>query len=131
MALVSGFEYYALLILRVILGEIFLYHGLPKIFSPKKRASGMGMPAFLVFLIGLAETLAALGAILGFYTEIAGLLIAIVMIGALCFKVFKWHVPFSTMKGMGWEFDLILLAAGLVLVGLGAGTISLDYMLGY
>ena len=38
------------------------------------------------------------------------------MLGAIYFKIFKWKMPFTSQTSTGWEFDLVLLAAGLVIL---------------
>ncbi|MDP3991902.1 MAG: DoxX family protein [Nanoarchaeota archaeon] len=130
MLLFEGLQSYGLLALRVFLGIIFIYHGMPKLMMSGKMAKGMGWSSGSVVLLGLVELLAGLSVILGFYTEIASVLVAIIMLGALFHKMFKWNIPFSAMDKMGWEFDLILLGAAIALLFLGAGAVSLDNMLG-
>ena len=130
MLLFEGLQSYGLLALRVFLGIIFIYHGMPKLMMSGKMAKGMGWSSGSIVLLGLVELLAGLSVILGFYTEISALLIIIVMLGALFHKMFKWNIPFSAMDKMGWEFDLILLGAAIALLLIGAGSISLDAMFG-
>jgi putative oxidoreductase len=67
--------------------------------------------------------------ILGLYAEIGALLVGLVMLGAIYHKIFVWHIPFSSMDKMGWEFDLILLGSAITILLLGAGAISLDSIL--
>ena len=130
MLLVEGLDSWGLLVLRVFLGIIFIYHGMPKLMMSGKMAKGMGWSSGSVVLLGLVELLSGLALVLGFYTEIASLLVAIVMLGALFHKMFKWNIPFSAMDKMGWEFDFILLGAAIAVLFLGAGSISLDAMFG-
>ena len=129
MLLFNGLGNWGLLILRIFLGIIFVYHGMPKLGMPKAMAKGMGWSSASVVLLGLVEFLSGLALILGFYTEIAALLIALVMLGAIWYKMVKWKVPFSAMDKSGWEFDLILLGAAIAIVLIGAGTVSLDTIL--
>ena len=122
---INGFQDYGLLAIRIVLGVIFLYHGLPKIMHSGKKAAGMGMSSAFVFVLGLAEVLGGLGALLGWYTDAASILLIVVMLGALYYKMAVWHVPFSAMDKMGWEFDLMILAAAIALLLIGPGTISI------
>ena len=130
MLLFEGLESYGLLVLRVFLGIVFLYHGFPKLMMPGKMASGMGWSSGSVILLGLVEFLSSLALILGFYAEIGALLLGIVMLGALWHKMFKWNVSFFAMDKTGWEFDFILLGASIAVLFLGAGAISLDALFG-
>lgn len=112
-----------LLILRLAVAAIFIYHSVPKLKNAKIMAPMLGAPAVMVLLLGAVEMLSSLGLVFGVYTRLAALLLAIVMLGAIYFKTVKWHIPFAAMDKTGWEFDLILLAASIVLLINGGGTI--------
>jgi len=119
-----------LLVLRLVLGIIFLYHGIPKLKNAAMMAQGMGKPKGFIFTLGLVEILSSIAIILGLLTEIGAIFLTVVMLGALYYKIFKWKIPFAAMDKLGWEFDLILLGAALALLFIGAGNISLDAMFG-
>ena len=72
--------------------------------------------------------MAGLSVLFGLLTQLGALAIAVVMAGALHYKINKWRMPFTAMDKTGWEFDLVLLASALLLIATGAGTISLDWM---
>lgn len=106
-----------LLVLRLAVAVIFLYHAFPKL----KNKMGS---AFLV--LGVVEGVSGAALVLGFYTQFAALLLAIVMVGAIWMKITKWHAPFSAMDKTGWELDLILLAANIAILLGGGGTIGIQ-----
>ena len=89
-------------------------------------AQGIGAPTGVILLLGMVELLSSLGLIFGIYTQVAALLLAIVMIGAIKMKAMKWHVPFIGMTNTGWEFDLILLAANIAILLTGGGSIGIQ-----
>ena len=130
MAIIEGFADLGLLALRIALGAVFIYHGLPKLRNSGAMAKAMGFPAVAILLLGAVEALGGLASLAGFWTQIAGIGLAVVMLGALYHKLAKWKVPFSAHDKMGWEFDLVLLAGAIALVALGAGAYSADAMLG-
>ena len=115
-----------LLILRLAVAIIFIYHAMPKLKNAKNMAQMMGMPAGMIFILGAVELLSSLGLILSIYTQLAALLLGIVMIGAIGMKTMKWGVPFAAMDKTGWEFDLILLAASMTLLFSGGGSIAIQ-----
>lgn len=115
-----------LLALRIALGAVFIYHGLPKLKHPSAVAAGIGLPLWFAVLLGLGETLGGLGVLLGFLTELSSLVLAVVMLGALYFKIAKWGMPFSALDKTGWEFDLVLLAAAILLMTMGPGRIAVE-----
>lgn len=113
----------ALLILRVVLGVIMLYHGYPKLTDFGGTASGfagMGIP--LPTLSAAFSTIAEAGGglliLLGVATDVAGLLFAIDMLGAITFVHAK--NGFSVADG-GVEWPLALLAMALAVALAGPG----------
>jgi len=116
---------WGLFALRLVVGIIFIYHAFPKLKNTAGMATGMGMPTFVVLMLGAVEFFAGLGLILGFYTQMAAILLGIVMLGAIWFKTMKWGVAFAATDKTGWEFDFILLAANLAILLTGGGGIGL------
>lgn len=114
-----------LFILRLAVAAIFIYHALPKLKNAKSIAPMLGTSANMVLILGLVEFLSSVGLIFGFYTQLAALLLAIVMVGAIWLKTTKWKVPFFAMDKTGWEFDLILLAANITILFSGGGVIGI------
>ena len=110
---------WGLLVLRLAVGVIFLYHG------PRKLNGAMG--GFMLF-IGICETCGALAVIAGFLTQLAALGLSIVMLGAIYKKINEWHVPFSALDKTGWELDLMILSGCIALILLGAGNMAVDPM---
>ncbi len=115
-----------LLVLRLAIAAIFIYHALPKLKNAKNMAQMMGTQAAMVFILGAVELLSSIGLILGFYTQLAALLLGVIMVGAIGMKTMKWGVPFAAMDKTGWEFDLILLAANIAILLGGGGTIGIQ-----
>ena len=114
-----------LLLLRITIAVIFIYHGLPKLSKAKAMSAMMGMPAGMIFMLGMVEILASLGIAFGVFTQVSALLLAIVMVGAIGTKIMKWGVPFAAMDKTGWEFDLILLFASIAILLGGGGSIGI------
>ena len=113
----------ALLILRVVLGVIMIYHGWPKVTNLGgviEGMSGMGIPApalAAVFAM-VAEFFGGLLILAGVFTDIAGLTFAIDMLGAITFVHAK--NGFKVNEG-GVEWPLALLAMALAIALSGPG----------
>lgn len=112
--------------LRLVVAVIFIYHGWPKL---KIRDKFWVLPAGGAVVVGLIEVLSGAGLILGVATQAAALVLCFIMFGAITAKKFSWHVAFSSHSATGWELDLILLAANLVVLVTGGGIIGLSYFL--
>src|SRR3989338_10511271 len=115
-----GLQDFGLLILRVVLAVVFLYHGGAKLFKKEIPASFRAL--------GMLEVLGGISILLGFLTELSSIGLAIIMLGAIYFKIFKWKISFYSEKSTGWEFDLVLLAMALALLVLGPGNFTLYFL---
>jgi putative oxidoreductase len=115
-----------LLIVRVVLGIIMLYHGWPKITNlggTIEGFTGMGipLPALAAVFSTVAEVGGGLLLLLGVLTDVAGLLVAIDMLGAITFVHAK--NGFAVSDG-GFEWPMALLAMGLGIALAGPGRYS-------
>jgi putative oxidoreductase len=113
----------ALLVLRVVLGIIMLYHGWPKLTNlggTIEGFTGMGipLPALSAIFATVAEVGGGLLLLAGAFTDVAGLLVAIDMLGAILFVHAK--NGFAVDKG-GFEWPLALLAMALAIAFAGPG----------
>ncbi len=116
---------YGLLILRLAVAVVFIYHAIPKLKNPQGMAAGLGWKSWQVRFLGLVECVSALTLIVGRFTQIGAILLALVMIGAMYHKMFKWHTGFSAQDKTGWEFDFVLFAANILILLSGAGSFFL------
>lgn len=115
----------ALLILRLVLAAVLLAHGLPKITGFSGTAGflgGAGVPAptLAAAFAVMAEVGGGILLLLGLAVDIAGLLVAVDMLGAITFFHFK-----NGFSGQGgWEFPFALLGIALALALAGPGAYS-------
>ena len=124
-----GYGDFVFLVLRLVVGAIFLVHGLEKR-SMWKMSPSETMPPRMLYIfraLSVYEPLAGTALILGFLAQLFSVGLIVVMFGAIAMKVFSWGRKF-TGEG-GWEFELLLLASLLVLLCFGAGSYSLDWPL--
>lgn len=116
-----------LLLLRVALAIIFIYHGYPKI---AHAGGGMqeffvqhGLPGYFVYIAGVLETFGGGLLLLGLFTRPAALLLAIEM-GIAIWKV---HSSGGFYAVHNYEFPLVVATACLALATVGAGILSVDH----
>jgi len=106
----------SIFLLRAAVGLIFLIHGTQKWKMWKMQPSEQ-MPAKMISMmkmLSVAEPLAGLLLISGIFIQWAAIALAVIMIGAIYFKVLVWKKKFTEVGG--WEFDLLLLIASLAIL---------------
>lgn len=123
-----------LLILRLVLGIIFLAHGAQKLFGAFGGGGiagtagffgslGIPMPQVMAVVVAVFEFLGGLLVLIGFLTPLGGLMITAVMAGAIA----TVHMSKGFFVGNGGiEFPLMLLASGLALAFTGPGRFSVE-----
>jgi putative oxidoreductase len=131
-----------LTVVRLVLGIVFFAHGAQKMLgwfggygfhgTMGFFTQQMGIPAPLAFLAICAEFFGGLGLIFGLLTRIAAfgiivnMLVAIITVHHVNGLFMNW---FGNQKGEGYEYHLLAIALGLVLLIKGAGALSLDRLL--
>jgi putative oxidoreductase len=116
----------ALLILRLALAAVLLYHGLPKLMNFGQTASNFGgmhipAPSLSAAFSILAEVGGGILILLGIAVDLAGILVILDMLGAIALV----HLPngFDFTKG-GFEHPFTILAMALALALAGPGRMS-------
>jgi len=120
-----------ILILRLVIGIIFIVHGTMK-WSMWGMEPSDQMPASTITimnLLSIAEPLGGVALILGFLTPYASIGLSIIMLGAINAKINMFHLKFVEQQAAGWEFDLLLLSGLLCILFSGAGKFSIDKLL--
>lgn len=115
------------MILRAVLGVIFIAHGFRKIehgmpdFVHTVGHLGFPFPTAFAWAAALSEFLGGICVLVGLFTRYAALAIAIVMAVAIS----KVHLHDGLVGG--YEFPLALLAVAAAVLLLGAGPASIDH----
>src|SRR4029077_21282319 len=124
---------------RIVLGIIFFAHGAQKLFgwyggpglasSMRTFTEHLHLPPTLAFLVIAGELFSGIGLIVGLFSRIAALVIALTMGGAIATVHFRFGLFlnwFGTQEGHGIEYHLLAIVLALVVVVEGAGAFSLD-----
>lgn len=129
---------WGLLVIRVVIGALFVAHGAQKLFGwfggygPKgtggwMESVGIKPGVLMAVLAGLAELLGGALFAVGLFTPLAAVLIALTMIGAIA-KVHGKNGLWATANG--YEYNAVLIAAAIGIALTGAGDYSLDALFG-
>lgn len=123
----------ALLILRIAVGIIFIMHGYGKLFggAPGMEAFtgmvakiGFPMPVFFAYAAALSEFFGGIAILLGVFTNVATILVSIVMLVVLV-ALKKFQFPSSDL-----EFSLLCMALAIHFAGPGKYAVMKRHMHG-
>ncbi len=128
-------------IARIALGIVILPHGLQKLLgmfggggfsNTVEFFVSSGIPAFIAFLIIVAESLGALALIMGLMSRFSAAAISLIMLAA----IFMVHLKhgffmnwFGNQQGEGYEYHILAIGLGLVVALVGAGKFSIDLVI--
>ncbi|HEY7615011.1 MAG TPA: DoxX family protein [Gemmatimonadales bacterium] len=112
----------ALLLLRLIVGAVFVTSGWSHAKDPVARGKSIEMSPAFTRALGIAEVVGGLGVALGVLTQLAALGLILVMLGAIQKKIFVWRTGFWGKHGTdGWHYDLMLTLMCLVIATTAGG----------
>jgi putative oxidoreductase len=132
--MMSRYEAYAPLPLRMVVGVIFLAHGAQKLFgafggygvsgtAQLFEQIGITPGIFWAVVVGLVEFGGGLAVLIGLLTRYAATLLAINMLVA----ILRVHLVSGFFLPTGFEYALALFGASLTLLIGGAGHLSFDH----
>ena len=105
----------ALLIMRLLVGLVFVTRGWNHAKDPVTRGKSIGFSPGFTRVLGIAELAGGLGVAFGVFTQLAALGLILVMLGAIQKKIFVWHTGFWGKHSDGWHYDLLFVAMCLVI----------------
>jgi putative oxidoreductase len=111
-----------LLLLRLMIGLVFVTSGYSHLKDPTGRAKSIGMSKAFTIFLGIAEVAGSLGVALGVLTQLAAFGLILIMFGAIQKKIFTWHTGFWGEKGSGWHYDLMFVLINLVVAFTNGGS---------
>ena len=124
---------YGLAILRVVLGIAMAVHGWSKLSGGVDNVAGffggmLGIPApgLMAWVVTIVELVGGVLLVVGFLTQIMGILIALDLLGAMLFAYLLRGSPFIENGAITWEKEAVFGAAALCLAMAGPGAWSVD-----
>lgn len=118
----------ALLVMRLALGAVMVYHGYHNVFGGLHRhvqlVTSLGLPAWSGYVSAFAEFFGGLLVLIGLFTRIAAFALCIDMAVAIA----KFHFHNGLSGNGGYEFPLALAALAFGLTFFGGGPIAFDHI---
>jgi putative oxidoreductase len=115
-----------LLLLRLIVGLVFVTSGYSHLKNPEARAKSIEMSKSFTIFLGIAEVAGGLGVAFGVVTQLAAFGLILVMLGAIYKKIFRWHIGFWGEKSSGWHYDLMFVVMNLLIAFTNGGAYVLE-----
>lgn len=119
-----------LLLMRLVVGFVFITAGGNKSQGIREFASKNGLPVTVAYALAATELLAGAAIALGLFTQLAALAIMGIMTGSMSFHIFRWKSPYWASEG-GWEYDLMLFTMAFVILLSGGGAIAIYPTFGF
>jgi putative oxidoreductase len=118
------------LLLRLALGVLILFHGVAKLTGGIDPITGlvtaMGLPAFVAYGVYVGEVVAPVLVIVGWYSRLGSLIIAINMTFALALAHRADLFKLGPSGGYALELQALYLIAAIALVLMGPGRYSMN-----
>jgi putative oxidoreductase len=114
-----------LLLLRLMIGIVFITSGWSHVKDPAGRSQSIGMSKGFTAFLGVAEIAGSLGIMFGVFQQLAAIGLMLIMLGAIQKKIFVWHTGFWGEKASGWHYDLTFLIMCLVVLFTDGGKYAL------
>jgi len=112
----------ALLLMRLLIGAVFVTSGWSHVKDPIARGKSIGLPPGVTRFLGLGEIAGGMGVAVGVLPQLAALGLILIMLGAIQKKIFVWHTGLWGKHGTdGWHYELLFVAMCLVVVTTGGG----------
>jgi putative oxidoreductase len=111
----------ALLLLRVMVGVVFITSGWSHVRHSEERSKSIEMSRGFTIVLGAAEFLGGLALIAGVFTQLAAIGLILVMLGAIQKKIFAWRIGFWGEKSYGWHYDLMFVVMNVVILTTNGG----------
>ncbi|MFZ0312220.1 MAG: DoxX family protein [Candidatus Korobacteraceae bacterium] len=110
-----------LLLLRLMVGLVFIDSGYNHLRNPAERSKSIGMSKGFTIFLGIAEVAGGLGVAFGVLTQLAAFGLIALMLGAIQKKIFSWHTGFWGEKTYGWHYDLMIVLMNLMIAATDGG----------
>ena len=124
---------YGLAILRIVLGIAMIVHGWSKLSGGVDNVAGffgetlgIPLPGLVAWVVTIVELVGGILLVVGFLTQIAGILITLDMLGAILFAYLLRGAPFIENGAITWEKEAVFAAAALCIVLAGPGAWSVE-----
>jgi len=120
----------ALLLLRLMVGIVFITSGYKHLKDPATRSKDIGMSKSFTIFLGAAELAGGLGVVSGVLAQLAAIGLILVMLGAVQKKIFTWHTGFwGKSRTNGWSYETMLVVMNLVIATTGGGNLTLTRLI--
>jgi putative oxidoreductase len=104
-----------LLLLRLMVGLVFITSGYGHLKDPEARSKSIEMSKGFTIFLGIAEVAGSLGVAFGVFTQLAAFGLISLMLGAIEKKIFSWHIGFWGQTTYGWHYELMFVLINLVI----------------
>jgi putative oxidoreductase len=112
---------YGLLFLRIMVAAIYLDSGYSDLKNLDARSVSIGESKNFTRFLAVAEIAGGAGLIVGVLQQLAAIGLILIMFGAVQKKMLVWKTGFWGKNGLGWSYELTLIAILVVILATDGG----------
>jgi putative oxidoreductase len=112
----SAYTDYGLLLMRVLVGAIYIDSGYLDLKNLDDRSKSNGLSKGLMMFIAIAEVAGGIAVVVGTLQQLAAVGLILIMVGAIQKKIVAWKTGFWGGSSPGWYYESTLISTLLVIL---------------
>lgn len=112
----SAYTDYGLLLMRVLVGAIYIDSGYLDLKNLDDRSKSNGLPKGFMTFIAIAEVAGGIAVVVGILQQLAAVGLILIMLGAIQKKIVAWKTGFWGVSSPGWYYESTLISTLLVIL---------------
>ncbi len=112
----TAYSDYGLLLMRILVGAIYIDSGYLSLKNLDDRSKSNGLSKSFMMFIAVAEVAGGIAVVVGILQQLAAIGLILIMLGAIQKKIVAWKTGFWGGSSPGWYYESTLISTLLVIL---------------